>query len=252
MNGHADGNRVAELAPGQCVSCTEPMSSYLANDRYVSSTQLRRFARSGRVAAQQTNGAAAPGTLMGEALHALVLEPEVFREHYLVLDDTQPGQCGMSEGEAMKRHWLNAWQWSTLRHARDALLAYERHPIREWLSDGDKELSIYWRDANGYCWKARPDCFTQRMVIDLKTTSDCRPEPFLRARERFGYDVQAAHYVDAVRRFTGRPPDFAFVAVELSAPYSVWVHVLGDNELAAAQGHLSRLKQAYIAAMAEC
>ena len=230
----------------RCESRREPLSDYLANDTFVSSTQLRRFGKVGLTAAQLADGGVVTGTVMGEAFHALVLEPEVFATQYLVLADTHSDQAAVPEDELMQRQWLDAWQWSALSHGRDALLACR--PVSDWLSAGRKELSIYWSDVSGAQWKARPDCFTNEIVLDLKTTSDCRPPAFGRTRDRFGYDLQAAHYVDAVARLTGTAPRFAFLAVELSAPYSVWIHELCASELATARRQLDELKSGYIAA----
>lgn len=233
------------LPAGVCQSQVEPLEDYLANRDFISSTQLRRFSRSGLVAAQQPNGGVVTGILMGEALHSLVLEPEVFWSRYLVLDDARVAQDSVSETDAMQRQWLDAWQWSTLSNARDALINCDRFPVAEWLERGRKELSIYWRDADGGCWKARPDCFTPEIVLDLKTTMNGRPRAFARARQRYAYDVQAAHYVEATTRLTGQAPRFFFLAVELSPPYSVWAHEVEGDELAAARNQLEDLKAAY-------
>jgi hypothetical protein len=233
-----------------CEVRREAIADYLANREYVSSSQLRRFDRTGLTGVQLADGGMVTGTVMGEALHALVLEPEAFSQQYLVLADTAGEQHARSERDLMRRDWLDAWQWSALSGGRNALLACRQAPVSQWLSEGRKELSIYWRDAAGAPWKARPDCFTAEIVLDLKTTSDCRPEAFNRTRERFGYDLQAAHYIDAVVRLTGNTPRFAFLAVELTAPYSVWVHEMTNSELDIARARLDEIRQAYLAASA--
>lgn len=235
-----------ELRPGECEPRDEPIEDYLANRGFVSSTQLRRFDRTGLVAVEQTNAGVTTGLMMGEALHRLVLEPETFWSRYLVLDDTRPKQSGGSEEDLMRREWLDAWQWSALSHARDALLNYRRFPVADWLARGRKELSIYWRDTAGNPWKARPDCFTEQVVLEVKTTSDCRPEAFARVRQRFGYDIQAVHYIEAVTQLTGRSPRFLFLTVELTQPYSVWIHEHDDSQLSLARQALEQLKLAYV------
>jgi hypothetical protein len=234
---------------GQCETRREPLRDYLAGHTFVSSSNLRRFDRLGLTAPQLPNGGTVQGNVMGEALHALVLEPELFAAEYFVLPDGQSSQSANSEGEVLQRQWLDAWQWTALHHARDALLACKPYPVADWLSQGERELSIYWSDEAGAMWKARPDCFTSDIVMDLKTTSDCRPDAFRRTRERLDYDVQAAHYVEAVSRLTGKEPRFAFVAVELREPYSVRVYELDIADLAAARARLSDLKPRYVAAI---
>jgi len=240
-----------DLPDHYCESRREPLADYLSNRGFVSSSQLRRFERSGLTAGQLAEGGVVTGTVMGEAFHALVLEPQIFSKQYLVLADTNAEQRVDSEGDAMQRQWLDAWQWSALCRGRDALLGSGQAPVSDWLSAGNKELSIYWADSLGGRWKARPDCFTDNIVLDLKTTNDCGDESFGRTRERFGYDLQAAHYVDAVTRLTGEAPRFAFLAVELNTPYAVRVHELSRPELDAARRRLELVKQAYSAASAQ-
>jgi hypothetical protein len=237
-----------DFPAGHCVARHEPLAGYLAGHTFVSSSHLRRFDRLGLTASQLPNGGTVQGSVMGEALHALVLEPDVFATQYLVLADSDSTQANVSEAQAMQQQWLDAWQWAALNHARDALLACSEFPVAEVLSQGQKELSIYWRDESRARWKARPDCFTPDIVLDLKTTGDCRPAAFSRTRKRFDYDVQAAHYLDAVSRLAGGEPRFAFLTVELTEPYSVRVHELETADLGAARVRLSGLKTRYVAA----
>jgi hypothetical protein len=235
-------------APGailDCRSVREPLADYLANRDYVSSSQLRRFERMGEKSLGMQTGASFDGSLMGEAMHALLLEPETFVEQYLVLDGSAPAQEGLTEGDAMAREWLDAWRWSALTKARDAVLGCQQAPLAEWLAQGEKELSIYWTDAEGGRWKARPDCFTPEIVLDLKTTTDCRAEPFARTRARLRYDYQAVHYLEAVNALTGAAPRFVYVAAELSSPYAVMVHEPTAAELGAARGQLQSLKRQF-------
>lgn len=185
---------------------------------------------------------------MGEALHALVLEPAAFDSRYLVLDGPVPPGKRLSEDDAMRREWLDAWQWAALTKARDAILSCAQAPVAAWLARGERELSIYWTDESGRKWKARPDCFSAEVIVDLKTTADCRPEPFARTRERLWYDLQAAHYVDAVTRLTGHRPRFAYVAAELAPPYPVWVHELAADRLEIADAALEKVRRDYLAA----
>jgi hypothetical protein len=228
--------------------CTkrEPLADYLANREYVSSSQLRRLARLGRRESAAPAAVDFDGSRMGEALHALVLEPEAFASRYRVLDGSVPAKRYGSGIQAMQRTWLDAWQWTALNRARAAILACPQAPLARWLSHGQKELSIYWTDESGRKWKARPDCFTDEgVVMELKTTTDCRPEAFARTRERLAYDVQAAHYVEAVFRLTGRRPLVVYVAVDFASPCGVWVHELSEAQVRHAAARLEKLKAAF-------
>jgi hypothetical protein len=218
-----------------CFVRQEGLAAYLARADYASSSMLRRALRSGpaRAAALYDDDGS---QRLAQALHALVLEPARFARDYLVLDHATP--VGEDSDGALERVWLSGAEHAALAGARDAIRAYRRAPLAEWLDAGMKELSIYWTDRAGRRWKARPDCFAGDIVLELKTTGDVRPRAFARTRRRFAYDLQAAHYVDAVERMSGRQPRFAFVAVELSPPHYVWLHELSRTELARAAADL--------------
>ena len=245
------GKNAATIAPGRSEARRESLAQYLANREFASSSELRRLARFGPDAVRRADAGGFTGSKMGEALHALLLEPDVFESQYLVLDGSLPRNKVLSEREAMNREWLDAWQWTALVKARDAILACPQAPLAEWLARGEKELSIYWTDQAGSKWKARPDCFTEEIVLDLKTTADCRPDAFARTRERLAYDLQAAHYVEAVSRLIGGRPRFAFVAAELEPPYAVFVHELAGGELDVAIERLEEVKRRFASVAAE-
>jgi hypothetical protein len=229
---------VRDRAPGAALPAyvrQEPLAAYLARADHASSSTLRRVLRSGPKAAEapfEDDGS----QRLAQALHALVLEPARFGKEHLVLDrDTPPAEETL---EALDRVWISGAEYARLGGARDAIRAYPRAPLAEWVDAGVKEMSIYWTDEAGRRWKARPDCFTDAVILELKTTGDVRPRAFARTRKRFGYDLQAAHYVDAVRRLTGRTLRFAFIAVELAPPFYAWVHELSPAELARAATQL--------------
>lgn len=67
-------------------------------------------------------------------------------------------------------------------------------------------------------------------LVDLKTTTDASPDACLRSVIRFGYDVQAAHYLDCWRAATGEDRTMRFVFVEKDPPFGVGVVELYANE----------------------
>ena len=229
----------------RCFVRQEALGAYLARADYASSSTLRRALRSGPARANapfEDDGS----QRLAQALHALVLEPARFARDYLVLDREWP--LADETDEVLDRIWLSRAERAALSGARDAIRAYPRAPLAAWLDAGMNEMSIYWTDGAGRRWKARPDCFAGDIVLELKTTVDVSPRAFARTRRRFGYDLQAAHYVDAVERMTGARPRFAFVAVELGAPHYVWLHELSRAELARAAAELETARARLAAA----
>ena len=219
-----------------CFSRREPLAEYLARLDYVSSSALRRFLRTGRPPAQAMIPDPTPREAsLGDALHALMLEPERFDEDYLPLDAASPPPVGLDQAAATARIWLSTDESIALKAMRRSVLGYTRLPLATWLAEGEKELSIYWVDALGGRWKGRPDCFTDEVILELKTASDVRPARFAKARRRFGYDLQAALYLEGVALLTGRRPRFLYVAVESARPHTVWLHEPSAAELEVAQ-----------------
>jgi hypothetical protein len=228
-----------------CFVRQEALAAYLARADYASSSTLRRCLRAGPARADapfEDDGS----QRLAQALHALVLEPARFARDYLVLDRDTP----LRGDDALERVWLSRAEYAALEAARDAIRAWPRAPLAAWLDTGMNETSIYWTDGGGRRWKARPDCYAGEIVLELKTTGDVSPRAFARTRRRFAYDLQAAHYVDAVARMSGSRPRFAFVAVELAAPHYVWVHELSPAELARAAAALPTARRRLAAARA--
>lgn len=235
----------------RCFTRRESLAEYLDCADYVSSSALRRFARTGQSPelAMRTSVVPKEATL-GDALHAMLLEPDRFDEDFVTGEEPPP-----TEGDAAvrQRTWLSATACKALAAMRAAVLGYGRLPLHEWLERGDREISCYWTDDAGGCWKARPDCLFDDVILELKTASDIRPNHFMKSRKRFGYDLQAAHYVDGVTRLIGRKPRFLYVAVESVRPHGIWVHELEPEALAVATTHLLDIRarfQAELMAMA--
>ncbi len=234
----------APKADNACFVRQEPLAAYLARTDYVSASMLRRAARTGEtpLAPRIEDD---PAQRLAQALHALVLEPARFAREYLVLDRDSPAPPADELPDAIERRtWLASGEYAQLAAAQEAIRAYPRAPLGSLIDAGMKELSIYWTDELGRRWKARPDCFTDELVLELKTTGDIRPRAFARTRRRFGYDLKAAHYVEAVQRLTGRTPRFMFVAVELTSPHYVWAYEMSGAELARASAELAAARAA--------
>jgi hypothetical protein len=235
------GNRAfatdAMAAPtDECCARREPIENYLAAASHISASTLRRVARGEPEASAAARRHVPAGP--GEAFHAFLLEPRRFEREYF-----RPRTFDGRGVEALEeRVWLSEREYEALAGMRDAILAYRSLPLARWLAEGTRELSIYWTDDAGGHWKARPDCFTEDVILEVKTTADVRATRFARTRSRFGYDLQAAHYVEAVSRLTGREPRFVFVAVEPSAPHYVWAHELSRAELAVARTALTHAR----------
>ena len=241
----ADVN-TAPAVQSACFSRREPLANYLERLDYVSSSVLRRFARSGASPSVLTPSPVPKEATIGDALHALLLEPERFGDHYFAAGTVGEPPPDSTGSDPAGRTWLSADTCASLEAMRNGILQYSRAPLSRWLADGEKELSIYWTDRSGGRWKGWPDCFSADVILELKTAQDPRISQFARSRRRYGYDLQAAHYVEAVAQLTGRQPRFVYVAVESVKPHTVWVYELSTDELSRARDALQALKDRFV------
>jgi hypothetical protein len=81
--------------------------------------------------------------------------------------------------------------------------------------------------------KCRPDGFipSKGIVFDVKTCQDASPRGFARAVRQFGYDVQAAFYLDVLAMCEQAAEKFIFICVEKDAPHCVGIHELTPEYL---------------------
>ena len=66
-------------------------------------------------------------------------------------------------------------------------------------------------------------------LYDFKTTTDASHDAVIRAVMNYGYDVQAAHYLDVWRAATGESRRMRFIFVEKEPPHEVAVVELHDD-----------------------
>ena len=232
--------------PAGVFTRVEPLETYLASRDWASSSMLRRTLR-GETNVHVPFVSTSPEMVMGEAMHAFLLEPAYFAKNYAVPRLGEPADALEDPETLMDRIWLRPEQYESLLWTRDAIERYAREPVAQWLREGTKELSIYWTDEAGRRWRARPDCFTPEIILEVKTVQDVRKRRFARLRRRRMYDLQAAHYIDAVQRLTGKRPRFAYVTIEAFKPRALWVHELGFAEIDAALAALYEARASFSA-----
>lgn len=119
------------------------------------------------------------------------------------------------------------------------------HPlVAKLLGEGAAEQSGYWVDREtGILCRCRPDWIrTDGVVLDLKTTDDASPESFARTIVKWGYDIQAAHYLDGIEAITkAQAGPWIFVAVEKAPPYACAVYVADEAMIAHGRAERARI-----------
>lgn len=197
-----------------------------------------------------------PALLFGRALHALVLEPDVFAGEWAQRPEF--GDLRTKAAREARDAWLaenpgkalvDSDDWKRLHGMRDAVMA---HPVAGLLfSGGVAEATAIWADPeHGLLCKARMDYWRPDIGVigDLKSTEDASPAAFARAVASYRYHVQQAHYSQGVVAAGFEAPTFVFVSVEKQPPYAVSVYQL--DEEAVHRGH--ELRGRDLRALDEC
>jgi exodeoxyribonuclease VIII len=189
-----------------------------------------------------------PAMLFGSAFHMGILEPERFMETYIV--EPEFGDCRFKENKARR----DAWRQSNgiddkgrlpsgkilispedADHIGGMAEAIRNHPVvGGMIRDGFAEHTIKWTDeATGLVCKCRPDYYVPslKMVVDLKSTQDARPDAFAKSVAEFRYHVQEAFYRDGFAAIGEEITAFLFVAIEKKSPYAIRTYNLDEEAL---------------------
>lgn len=192
---------------------------------------------------------------IGRAIHTATLQPELFNKEFLCLPEIDRRTTkGREEYAAIvagnpDKTILKA---ADFNKALEVATAVRRNSHALRLLDGAQmELSIDWTDkTTGVKCKARLDVFNERIstIVDLKTTIDASPSGFARKLYSYGYNRQAAWYLEALISHGIDARHFVIIAVEKDPPYSIGLYRLSDEAI-----KLSRLEnEALLRKYAEC
>ena len=196
--------------------------------------------------------------LLGSAVHMLALEPEMFDAQYVVLDGPINPTTKKPYGrdtKAFERWMLDQLGASNANGigSRKILIreefaeslaiakAFQSHPTIAAIMSSraeklfESEYSMLWVEDDGseLDLKCKIDfvCPSERLIIDLKTTSDPSPYAWSWSAEDFGYHRQAAIYSDAMQAKYGEPFRFLFGVVRSKEPYEAAVYELDAESI---------------------
>lgn len=261
----------AYVAPGKPMGMylDMPFEDYHAIDA-VSASGLRVFARSPWHYRNRVSITPTRPMLRGTLAHCALLEPAAMAQRYVVTPQDAPRRPTDAQWNAAKssptsqaaKDWWREWEHKAagreIISADDfALCLLQLDAIRkvpelaDLLRSGHGEVSIFWTDPDTrlYC-KARLDWLQidgkKARVLELKSTADESPSGFGRTAARMKYELQRAHYIDAVKygarlQFDG----WTFAAVTSAPPVLAVPYDLTDELVAQADDeraeHLQRL-----------
>ena len=163
----------------------------------------------------------------GRAVHAAILTPSAFKKDFAVIPEgiDRRTKAGKEEYQA----FLDASAGKEILTAADAetvkaiVKAFKKNRDAVQLLKGTKrEKPLFWTDDNGIFCKCRIDAYKAGLIVDLKTAQDAETETFTKEALRYGYDVQAAHYLDAYQhKESAVRPEWYFIVIEKTEPYAI-------------------------------
>lgn len=199
-----------------------PFEEYLATEA-VSSSGLRVFARSPWHYKHRVQIKPTRPMLRGTLAHCALLEPDAMASRFVVVPEDAPRRPTDAQWNAAKssptsqaakdwwREWLasaqgreviTAEEWALCKAQIQAVNAVPE--LAALLASGFGEVSIFWIDPDTrlYC-KARMDWLQvegkKARILELKSTADESPAGFGRTAARMKYELQRAHYIDAIK-----------------------------------------------------
>ncbi|ECC3463735.1 exonuclease VIII [Salmonella enterica subsp. enterica] len=179
---------------------------------------------------------------MGTALHCRLLEPDEFKNRFIIAPEfNRRTTAGKEEEKAFiesctstGKTVMTAEEGRRLDFMFDSTMA---HPFARMLleHEGVSEASHYWIDEEtGELCRIRPDkrLVNLPVILDVKKVGDMAR--FSRHVEEFRYHVQDAMYREGVLRTLGEEHKFAFIAVSESIDcgrYPVHVFELDPDDV---------------------
>ena len=204
--------------------------------------------------------------LLGSAVHMLALEPDEFDDKYRIETGPINASTGRPYGRESKKFeaWLDRAMYEDARiillqeefaESLAIARAFQAHPtiVAIMALKAEKlfesEYAMEYEANNGKVdLKCKIDfvCPSERLIIDLKTTSDPSPYAWSWSAEDFGYHRQAAIYSDAMEAKYGEPFRFLFGVVRSKQPHEAAVYELDAESINRGRSEYEALIEEYI------
>lgn len=170
---------------------------------------------------------------LGTAVHAAILEPTRYAREFVVQPDhikVRRGNAWIAfQAENEGKTIIKPEHADFVRGAKEAL-SRNAHATKLLEASPIREATFFWehKDFPGIELKSRIDFASKngRVIGDLKTAASANPTDFAKACDEYGYDVQAAFYIDAARQCGMHAEMFAFIVVEKTFPFTPWVYTV--------------------------
>ncbi|EJA5986214.1 PD-(D/E)XK nuclease-like domain-containing protein [Salmonella enterica] len=176
-------------------------------------------------------------THIGSAIHAALLEPELFKNEYLLMPDVISRSSKEYKSEAKctnPEYILVGNEVETVNRMFDSSRLNE--DFMDYMNTkGNSEVSMFAEcPETGLMLKCRFDRLSDTLAypLDVKSCRDASERGFSSAFGQFKYHIQAAFYLYVLRLATGiEYNQFAFFAIENTPPYRNCMYYIGEESL---------------------
>lgn len=162
----------------------------------------------------------------GRAVHAAILTPTAYKRDFIIMPEIdRRTKAGKEEYQtflesAARKEVITESDAKTIK-AIVAAFKKNKDAV-SLLKRTKREKPLFWTDENGVLCKCRVDAYRTGIMIDLKTSSDASTEAFARDSIKYGYDVQAAHYINGYQHIESAVlPEWYFIVIEKSEPFAI-------------------------------
>jgi hypothetical protein len=197
---------------------------------------------------------------LGTAIHAAVLEPDLWALHQFEIGEFKNPDTGRKNTlspSSLPDTWAAAERTAPpgsiivaqgqIEVVDEIALRVGEHPAAfEMVGSPDSvaEVTMLW-DEGGVPCKARADLIVDGCIVDLKTTQDASLQEFRRSIQKYGYYRQAAWYLRGAFRTSGKRLGHRIIAVETKPPYAVAVYEIDEPALTAGMAECERAVKVY-------
>jgi len=179
---------------------------------------------------------ASPAMVMGDLVHTLCLEPQLYEERFEIGPDLKKTtKAGKEAWAAFEKNLdgKDAIKTSDYNRAQAMASSFRADAVCSTiLTDATYEQSIYFtHELTGLQCKARPDIWCGGIIGDLKTTEDAAMRSFQNSCHKYGYFLQAGMMKQALKSVGMDMSLFVFLCVEKEAPYAVAAYPMSTEAL---------------------
>jgi hypothetical protein len=172
---------------------------------------------------------------IGTATHTYLLENKKFNESYVIMPTFSGKGMKAAQAEFKAQHKGKEFiSQKDFDNVMGIVRSVEKHATaKDLIIDAVYEKSIYWIDEDtGLLCKARPDIWHSSVIADIKTTECARENRFQYSISDYGYHIQAAMILDAVKKMAlEEHMNFFFIAAETKRPYPVVSYPLNSQSI---------------------